>query len=126
MCPLLSARLQADGWREERGVDHYPQGGEGGTVRQSWSGEGRSRSQLAPPTEEVPPPPPPPAADDDADDDVVGLIVLCVYVHTSVSSSIPLIHVCCCRLCFTRFEECVCCDVMVLFSFTLLVLFPLP
>ena len=80
MCPFLSARLQADGWREERGVDHYPQGGEGGTVRQSWSGEGRSRSQLAPPTEEVPPPPPPPAADDDADDDVVGLIVLCVCV----------------------------------------------
>ena len=125
MCPLLSARLQADGWREERGVDHYPQGGDDGTVRQSWSGEGRSRSQLAPPTEEVPPPPPPPPPPA-ADDDVVGLIVLCVCVHTNVSSSIPSIHVCCCRLCFTRFEECVCCDVFVLFSFTLLVVFPLP
>ena len=88
--------LQADGGREERGVDHYPQGREGGTVRQSWSGEGRSRSQLAPPTEEVPPPPPlpPPAAGDDADDDMVGLIVLCAYARTYIHKQFHPIDSC--------------------------------
>ena len=47
--------VQADRGREERGVSHYSHHGEDVTVRQSWSGEGKSRSQLPPTTEEVPP-----------------------------------------------------------------------
>ena len=47
--------VQADRGREERGVSHYSHHGEDVTVRQSWSGEGGSRSQLPPTTEEGPP-----------------------------------------------------------------------
>ena len=99
--------LQVDWGREERGVGHYPSCGEDGTLGRSWSGEGWSRTQLAPTTEEglSPPPPPshplPPAA-------VVSWVhscVVCVCVCVSVAADhqqTPSLTMC--------KEVCVCCD----------------